>query len=302
MVVCIGEALVDLIDGVAYPGGCPFNASLAASRLGVPVLLLDRISRDEYGKKISEKLVADSIQVPPSYKDDPRPTMYSKVVLDERGQAKYLFKTEGTATLGLDADSLLEELEKAEGVEAILIGSVAIMLEPAASAIKRAVTEYKKHHPQVTVFLDPNVRPTLITDKNAYRKWMRGIIALADMIKMSDEDLAFLMDMPFEKGVREIRKINPCELVITRGAKGSEWHRLDKVFKAPAADVKIIDTVGAGDTFNGALLRGIHALGKPAGDFTDAECQETLILAAHAADINCTRRGCDPPTAKELGL
>jgi fructokinase len=303
MVVLIGEALVDLIDGKAYAGGCQFNASLSARRLGVPVTLLDHISTDAYGVQIAGRLEKEGIVVPEAFLHDPRPTMYSKVVLDAKGQATYVFKTEGTATLGYDAKELEAALDGLKGVEAILIGSVAIMLPPVSLAITKAVKAYKKKHPEVTIFLDPNVRPSLIHDQNAYRSWMKDVIRMADMIKMSDEDLAYLMGTgSYEGDLKALHELNPCELVITRGSKGSEWHRGEKVFKAPAGKIKIVDTVGAGDTFNGALLRSLHVLGKKASAYTDEECEEALSIAARAADINCTRRGCDPPTAKELGL
>jgi fructokinase len=226
--------------------------------------------------------------------------MYSEVILDASGQARYRFRTERTATLGLDAKSLEDELEKEENVEAILFGSVSLMLEPAASSIFRAVSEYKKKHPRVTIFLDPNIRSSLITEFNKYRVWMKDVVKLADIVKMSDEDLLLLTGKPYDQGVREFKTINQCDLIITRGAKGSEWHRGRKVFKAQAANIRIVDTIGAGDTFNGVLLWGLHSLGRLPKKFTDDECKELLGIAAHAADIDCTRRGCNPPTKEEL--
>jgi fructokinase len=292
-----------IIKDKAYPGGCPLNSAMAASRLGAPTMLLDRISNDKYGMEIVNKLNEDNISVPHDFLANSRPTMYSKVTLDAHGQAQYLFETQGTATLGLDAKSLEKALESSAKIDAILIGSVSMLLEPAASAILKAMTEYKKSHSQVTILYDPNIRLSLISDPQTCKSRILNNMKIADIIKLSDEDLSFLMNDSTDNAISSLLSFYSCEIILTRGAKGAEWYRRNgKVLSSKANDINVVDTVGAGDTFNGALLYSIYYRNKQIASFTNKECQYTLDLATHAADLNCTRRGCNPPSAEELGL
>ena len=301
MIVCIGEVLVDIIQGVSFPGGSVFNTALAARRLGAPVVFLDNISEDIYGKQIMAALANDGIIVPDSFCRDSRPTMYSKVTFDAKGQASYEFKTEGTATINLNHKQISYELNKIDNISIIQIGSVGITLEPSASAILNAINDYCEKNPDVILFVDPNFRPTLIEDKKSYCEALKKILIKADIVKLSDEDLKYLMfTESFDEAVKEFASLRKSDFIVTLGANGAQWYRKDNVISVSGSKIVVCDTIGAGDTFNGALLYFIEHKAKSPVAFTDEECQEALLFASHAAEINCTRQGCNPPRLEEL--
>lgn len=293
MIATIGEALVDIIGSEVCPGGSLFNCALAAKRLGCDTVFLDNISSDKYGKLLYKSIKDNGIIVPETFLDDPRPTMYSEATIKADGSADYEFEYEGSATLGLDSGKILGALKELRDLRAVEIGSVSLALEPSGTAILDAIEDYKDIHPEVNVLLDPNVRPALIKDKKKFIDMMYRATDIADLVKLSDEDLAFIMDGNTDPKEFQIRFGN-IAFVLTRGKDGCTYFdKKGKAISVPASKVKVADTVGAGDTFSGVLLFNWDKL--------DGRIDEKILsFASKAAAFTCSKVGCDPPRLEEL--
>jgi len=189
-VMVVGEALIDLLPdaaGALHPrlGGAPFNVARAVGRLGSPVTFLGGISMDRFGERLAEALAADGVTLPPSLRDA-RPTPLAMAELDEAGQATYRFYFEGAAAPALTPEAALAAAPVASAVYA---GGLGLALEPLASASEAVVAACRG---KSLVFVDPNVRPAVIGDMAAYRARLDRVLADAEVVKVSDADLAIL--------------------------------------------------------------------------------------------------------------
>ncbi|GAA4536970.1 carbohydrate kinase [Amycolatopsis samaneae] len=276
-------------------GGGPYNVALAAGRLGVPVRFLSRVSTDRFGAALIDRLHASSVGTGLVQRGD-EPTTLAVVALDERGSAHYTFYTEGTADrLVTDPGPL------PDGVTTLSLGTLGMVLEPGASAYE-AVLRREAARGVLTV-LDPNIREALITDPAAYRARFASWLPDVRLLKISDDDAAWLAEGAdpiaaaktwVESGVDAV--------VLTRGADGlvviTDAGELAHV---PSRRVDVVDTIGAGDTVQGALMawlstRGVTRL----RELGAAEWHEALEFAAKAASITVSRSGAEPPTAEEM--
>jgi fructokinase len=214
--------------------------------------------------------------------------------LDPAGGATYRFQFEGTS-----APSLTPELAQAalpEGPAALHVGSLGLVLEPMAQALESLVERLAG---RVPVMVDPNVRPALIGDPAAYRARLDRVIAHADIVKVSDEDLAVLdPDRPAPLAARRLLAKGPRLVLLTLGAQGAMAFGSFGARTADAPKVAVVDTIGAGDTFSGAWLARWLDLGRPVGD--GERVLEATAFACRAAALSCTRAGAQPPTWAEL--
>ncbi len=316
MLTVVGENIIDLVPAGAadvptygaYVGGSPANVAVAARRLGVETALIARVSRDVFGARIRARLAADGVD-DRYLVDAAEPSSLAVVTFDEQRRATYDFWLNGTADWQWTAAELPDPL--GDDVTCVHVGSLAAFLEPGASRIE-ALLRAERERGRVTISLDPNVRPAIVAgpegDLGAARERVERLVALAHVVKASDEDLGHLYPgVPVEEAARAWLARGPSLVVVTRGSDGALALARDATVAYPAPAIAVADTVGAGDTFSGALLFGLHLtglLGEAGAAKLAALDEETLgtivVLATMAAAVNCTRQGADPPTAEEL--
>jgi fructokinase len=309
-VLVVGEALVDIVrrmDGSVdeHPGGSPANVALGLGRLGRRVSLLTRIGRDPRGEAIRDRLESSGVRlVPASVTDDATST--ATAILDTRGAATYDFELDWRLPAELDAPDPLERLG-ADGLpaRALHTGSIAAFLEPGGDSVVALV---RAAAGRMTVTYDPNARPRLMGAPDQARARVEGIVADCDLVKVSDEDLEWLYPgaEPAEIAEDWLAR-GPAAVIVTRGGAGASG-----VCRAGRADVspvpiRVIDTVGAGDSFMSGLLdhlAGADLLGADRRAALGAiAVHELTAMIEHAVKISaitCQRAGADPPTRDEL--
>ncbi|MCC9144213.1 MULTISPECIES: carbohydrate kinase [unclassified Arthrobacter] len=301
MLTVIGEALVDeVVSDTAprrfHPGGSPLNVAVGVARLGRPVQFVGRFGSDTYGAMIAEHLRANSVLT--AFEADELPTSVATAVLDPAGGARYTFDLDWTLP-GLDLPSLLD------GTTMLHTGSIAAMLSPGSSHVLRAVEEAR---PGCTITYDPNCRPTIITDASYAREQAEKFVALADVVKASDEDLRWLYpDQSAEESARQWLAAGPSLVVVTRGSKGPWAVAAAGEYEVAAPTVSVVDTVGAGDSFMSALLVGLMdreldggARRSDLARISSGDVHDLLSFAARAAAVTVSRAGANPPYRSEV--
>jgi fructokinase len=299
-IVVAGDALVDLTPTTSvhgtpayepHPGGSCLNVAVGLGRLQVPVSLLARISTDAFGELLRAYL-ADSAVSPSHVVDTDDLTTLAAVHL-RKGQATYSFYAGGTADRGL----LPQHLAPLPPGAALHLGSIALVLEPVASTLEALLRQESGRR---VISLDPNVRPGLIHDRQTYLRRFAGWVPLVDLLKVSEEDLAWLHPERTEDQVVEDWLAAGVSLVlITHGSQGARASTATASATVAAPRVSVVDTVGAGDAFMAGVLAHLHAhdlLERDALRALDGSHLTALLQAAAlvAADT-CTRAGADPP-------
>ncbi|MER7737793.1 carbohydrate kinase [Streptomyces sp. NPDC096538] len=300
MIVVAGEALIDLVPQGAGAlaaltpalGGGPFNTAVALGRLGSPTAFCSRVSRDAFGEALLERLRATEVDVS-SVQRGVEPTTLAVATVGTDGSAAYSFYVEGTA------DRLFAQPEALPaGTRAVSFGTCSLVLEPGASAYEAMMRDASARG--VFTALDPNIRAGLIPDADAYRARFRSWLPSVSLLKLSAEDAEWLGGSP-----REWLAAGPAAVVVTRGGDGlTVFTREGAEYAVPGERVKVVDTIGAGDTVNAALLHGLaerDALSVEGLAALGAEGWASLLgFAARAAAITCSRAGAEPPYAHEL--
>jgi fructokinase len=306
MIVVCGEALVDLVpapgskdvDAPLHPrwGGGPFNAAIALGRLDAGVRFLSRLSTDPYGEAMLARLRQSGVDTA-LVQRGPEQTSLAVVSLTPEGSARYGFYFEGTADrLVADPGPLPDD------TAAIALGTCSLVLEPGASVYERILLREAADGRVACV--DPNIRPALIADPDAYRTRFRGWLPSLGLLKVSDEDAVWLAGDDPDAAARSWLRAGVSAVVVTRGATGLVAYTGSGVIEVPAVPTRVVDTIGAGDTAYAALLARLDSLGALSRDgLTDLDAEawrDVLGFAAAAAAITCSRAGADPPTAAEL--
>lgn len=301
-ILCCGDALIDMVPTVSadgqpclrpLPGGALFNTAIALGRLGAPTAFFAPISTDPFGDLLRATLADSGVRTDLTPRTD-RFTAMAFVTLTD-GQARYRFVDQGSAGVML-APADLPALPPA--ITALHFGATSLMQEPCGSAFEAlALREAGKR----LISLDPNIRPALLAEPDAYRARLARLIAVTDILKLSDEDLAWiggegLIDHWLDAGVKLV--------VVTRGGAGAEaWADCGHVV-VPAVRVPVADTIGAGDTFAAGVLAGLAACGRLTPDgiarLEIGDLRRALSLAARAAAVTVSRTGANPPWAHEL--
>ncbi|MEM1233405.1 MAG: carbohydrate kinase [Pseudomonadota bacterium] len=299
-----GENLIDFVqeaDGrnppayIAYPGGSPMNVAMAAARQGMESYYLTPVSQDSLGSLIAARLEADGVHLATPRRVEP--TSLAVVSLKD-GAASYEFYRDGTAERQVSTAQL--DAAAPAGMTAFHIGSLAVTGgadAPAYEAFHKAC-----HDSGLMTSYDPNVRPSLTPDREGFIARMERIAGHSTLLKLSDEDLHWLYPDQTEDDAfaRLIALSGAAVVVLTKGEDGARVQSGDSAVDVAAAPVEpLVDTVGAGDTFMATLIR---LLEMRQGDyaFDEADLTDMLRSASHAAAINCTRPGCQPPTLAEL--
>jgi fructokinase len=307
----IGEALVDLVpagaDGLwrAAPGGSPANVAVGLARLGVPTRMGARLSGDVFGRALRRHLTDNGVDLSAAIAA-PEATSLAIVSVAPDGGAEYEFRVQDTADwqwTGPELAGLLAELDRGPAV--VHTGSLAAVLAPGADPLRDLLSQARK---TATVSYDPNCRPLLMGDRDTVRPRIIELVALADVVKASEDDLQWLYpDRPVAEVAAEWSALGPALVVVTLGVRGALAATSAGVVQAPGRAVTVVDTVGAGDSCMSALLAGLAArdllgaIRRPAlGALTAPEIEALLAEAVVASALTCTRSGADPPTAAEL--
>ncbi|MFE7650792.1 carbohydrate kinase family protein [Streptomyces phaeoluteigriseus] len=301
MIVVAGEALIDLVPqgsgalAALQPalGGGPYNTAVALGRLGSPTAFCSRISYDAFGEALLDRLRDSGVDVT-AVQRGPEPTTLAVATLDGNGSAAYSFHVEGTADRLFTAPAGLPA-----GTRAVSFGTCSLVLEPGASAYEELMRTAAGQG--VFTALDPNIRPGLIPDADAYRARFRSWLPSVSLLKLSEEDALWLGGTP-----RDWLAAGPAAVVITHGGDGLTAFTQDgSVYPVPGEKVDVVDTIGAGDTVNAALLHALSvqdALSPAAvADLGHGGWNRLLRFAARAAAVTCSRAGAEPPYATELG-
>ena len=298
MIACVGESLIDRIGDKCLIGGCPFNVAVAASRLGAPVTFFGKVSSDEFGLSILERMIDDGVLFDPQSCNAEQPTLCSKAVIGEDGKATYSFDYEQTAACSMTEAELSASFANEGDINLVFFGSISLLMEPMASAIVPAMRSIST---KPAWFLDPNVRPSMVKNPDAYRKMILDLAAESDIVKVSDEDLDYLFpSLGLDDAEKKMAGICRSNLIVTRGEKGSSWYTKSFRTDCPAFNAgigEIVDTVGCGDTFSGAVIAYLdrnNLIGQLA-DLSRSDVEAMLDYASRAAGLNCLFEGCNPP-------
>ena len=307
MILCCGEALIDMLPRTAttgeaafapHAGGAVFNTAIALGRLGAPSAFFSGVSTDMLGEILADTLTASHVDSRFLARSD-RPTTVAFVKL-VNGQASYAFYDENTAGRMLslaDLPSLPAE------VDTLFFGGISLVNDPAASTY--AALQARESARRVTM-IDPNIRPGFIAGQEAsYRARIDGMIARADVVKLSDEDLHWLMGPGDVVDLaRQILATGPKVVFVTEGATGARAVTARQDRFAPARKVTVADTVGAGDTFNAGALCALHEAGALTkarlATLSDDDLDAALRLGVQAAAVTVSRAGANPPWRSEL--
>ena len=286
-------------DGELVPvaGGGPYNAARAVARLGVPCAWIGGLSADRFGRMLEAGLAADGVSLDLAQRTD-LPTTLALAELDEHGAAAYRFYTEGTSAPAVYPGPLAGGLPP--GTRAVLTGTLGFVLEPMATTLEAWVADLPD---DVVVMVDPNCRPSITRDPGAYRARLARVLVRTDIVKASAEDLAFLRPgETAEAVVAWIGSLGPRVILVTDGGRPVTVAVDGVVHRVPAPTVRVVDTVGAGDTFGGAFLACLVHGGVTRSTVVDeAALLRAVRFAVRASAVVCERAGADPPTLDELG-
>jgi fructokinase len=303
VIVVGGEALVDLVDDGgsrrAVAGGGPFNTAVSLGRLGVPVAFLGAVSSDAYGQILTQLLHDAGVDTSLERRSE-LPTPQATVHRTDDGRNSYTFSLAGTAFTDLPVD-LLPSLP--ESAWAIHVGTLALALDPPAGAYEALLD--REAGSGRRIILDPNVRPAIFGDADVYRRRFERLARLAHVVKLSDDDAAWIYpEVPLTDVPELILGFGPRLVALTCGVGGAVARSRLASVDVPALPVRVVDTVGAGDSFGAALVAALideRALGPSA----ERELDETVLhravrYAVAASAVTCTRTGAVPPTRSEI--
>ena len=300
MILCAGEALIDMLprttaDGedafAPHAGGSVMNTAVALGRLGEKVSFFTGLSTDLFGDVLRAHLTESNVDTAPAHVSD-RPTTLAFVRLVD-GHATYAFYDENTAGRMLLEDDLPEV-----AADAIFFGGISLVVEPCANTYEALM---QREAPHRLTMLDPNIRPGFITDEARYRDRLHAMLALADVVKISDEDLDWVQGDT--DAARLLENDGTQVVLLTRGADGVTVLTRNGSFDVPAERAEVVDTVGAGDTFSAGFLAGLSRAGhlsKAEVAASDEALRAAAELGAKAAAITVSRAGANPPWAHEL--
>lgn len=308
MILCCGEALIDMIptptlggpDGfVPHSGGAIFNTAIGLGRLGVPAGIMTGLSRDMFGAQLQRDLEASNVDISHLVMSD-RPTTLAFVKLTN-GHAVYTFMDENSAGRMLQT---ADTPAPAAAVKALYFGGISLACEPGADAYADYAVQ---HGASRAVMIDPNIRPGFIQDADRYRARLAKMLTHADIVKVSDEDLDWIYPgaAPLADKVALLRAAGPRVVIMTKGRDGaSGWLADGTEVQVAGHVVEVVDTVGAGDTFNAGVLAKLSELGvldKAALASLSAEAlTAALAHGAAVAAVTVSRAGANPPWRDEL--
>jgi fructokinase len=280
-------------------GGSPLNVAVGLARLTQPVAFFGALSTGFLGQRLMRALRDEGVATTAVARLD-APTTLGLVGLDEEGVASYSFYGHGCADRLLPLDALTALPGTAR---AFHFGSYAMVIEPVAS-MQRALVE--REYRRSLIAYDPNIRLNVEPDIGRWRDTLQWMLLRTHLLKVSEEDLGLLYPgrSPAELAQEWLAQGVSC-VVVTHGGEGASAWRTGEQQRIAPVPVTVVDTVGAGDTFQAALLTGLAERGvwtrEALRDMAAAPLAQALHFAARAAAITCSRRGADMPRRSELG-
>lgn len=302
MILSAGEALIDMLEGktvsgerayAPHAGGAVMNTAIALARLGTPSGFLTGLSRDPMGEILRRHLSDSQVALDLCVQSD-RPTTLAFVRLVQ-GQASYFFYDENTAGRMLRPEDMPD---LPASVSAFFTGGIWLAIEPCGSALQAL---HERASATCLTMLDPNVRPSFVSDRAAYTARIAAMVQRSDIVKFSDEDFHWLYG---DAQPVDLLAQGPKVVLITEGAKGASAYWRSGKISVPAPEVQVVDTVGAGDTFNAGFLAALDRAGLASkaafAGVTGNDLTAALTLGVKAAAVTCSRAGANPPWADEV--
>jgi len=314
MILCVGETVIDLIQAdiagakqafLPIPGGCSYNTSIAIGRLGAPVSFLGRISKNFFGdmqvKRLLENNVNDSLLI----RGEQNPVL--AIIRIEAGkEPQYAFYDEGTSDRAFSHEELPEKLP--EKTNCIVFGSISLVMEPIGSTIEAFILREVR---DTAVSFDPNIRPFIIKDRNAYLRRFKKLAGVSDIVKISLEDYEYIdANKKPREALENLIDMGTRLAIITLGPQGAMAmlrRNNGTTINVAAPGIKIpslVDTVGAGDTFHGAFLAWLEQRDKLSHnaivELNENDLLNALVFANKASAFVCGRNGCQPPYLHEI--
>ncbi|MDO6460459.1 carbohydrate kinase [Granulosicoccaceae sp. 1_MG-2023] len=307
MIICCGEALIDMLprqsaagEKVFLPcaGGAVFNTAIALGRLGNKVEFFSGISSDFFGEQLLSTLESSNVGQRYVVRSG-QPTTLAFVTLNN-GQAQYAFYDENTAGRLLSEQDL-PVFDRATPPSALYFGAISLIPEPCGSAYEALM---RREHRHCVTMLDPNIRPGFIPDPEAHKARLLRMIAMADIVKFSDEDLAWFGRGDDADAAASFLAEGPSVVLLTRGGEGATALTRRGQVEVAVPSVTVADTVGAGDTFNAGFLAALDDAGlltkEQVAALDEAALREALDMGVRVAAVTVSRPGANPPYRREL--
>jgi fructokinase len=307
MLLSCGDALIDFVPVAAANGreavipsvgGSCLNVAIGLARLGAPTGFVGGVSTDLFGRMIADHAAASGVDLEFATRTDHQTTL--AFVRTMAGESQYAFYDAETASRNWSYERGSIPFEV---VEAVHIGSTTLVNERSAAETQAMIADARE---SATVSFDPNCRPNLVKDKQGYLARMDAFAGSADVIRMSDIDFHYIYgDEAYAARIDTLMARSASLIIVTRGVNGAlAWHRKTGLLEVKAPIVKLVDTIGAGDSFQAALLFALHKLRrlgrKRLRDISAGELRRALSFAASCAAVTCTRVGADPPRSGEI--
>lgn len=308
MILCCGDALIDMIPSrtttgregfVPHAGGAVFNTAIALGRLGVQAGILTGLSTDIFGQMLADELTASHVDISPAIRSG-RPSTLAFVRLSG-GHASYTFYDENSAGRMITAADLPE---LSSDVTALYVGGIGLACEPCGDSYAALI---ERECESRVVMLDPNIRPGFIQDEQRFLARLTRMIGCTDILKVSDEDLNWILPdaQALEEKISTLCTLGPSMVVLTRGEDGATAFLADgRTVSVPIEKVEVVDTVGAGDTFNAGFLASLSEQGlltaSALASAKPSELKTALAFGARVASINVSRAGANPPWKEEI--
>jgi len=308
MILCCGEALIDMIPEqtikgsdayVPRSGGAIFNTAVGLGRLGCRTGLLSGISTDMFGHQLMADLRASNVDTRYVIRSN-RPTTLAFVKLSD-GHASYSFYDENSASRMIEPQDLPATLED---ISAMYFGGISLACDPGSETYAQLA---EAHASDCVVMVDPNIRPSFIQDETKFRDRIERMLGLADIVKVSDEDLNWIIQTSdsLEEKIAQLSELGPSIVILTRGSSGAQATLPNgrSVFVA-SQKVDVVDTVGAGDTFNAGFLACLSEAGllskSAIQTISENDVTKAISFGARVAAINIGRAGANPPWRSEI--
>jgi fructokinase len=308
MLLSCGDALVDFLpvtsaDGhdaaVPVAGGSCLNIAVGMARLGAPAGFVGGISTDLFGRIVADHALNSQVDLRYATRSADQTTL--AFVRYIGGEPQYAFYDEATASRNWTYRRGSIPFDE---IEAIHIGSTTLANEVGAAQTMAMIQDAAG---ATTVSFDPNCRPNLVRDKARYVDQMDAFGVAADIVRMSDVDFEFLYGgCDYWERAKSLMTAGTSLVVITRGIKGARaWHRTAGPVQVEAPAIDVVDTVGAGDSFQAALLFALRAIGRikrsELAQMNAGELGRALSFATACAAFTCSRAGADPPRHSDVG-
>ena len=307
LITSMGEILIDFlpiedaghtVGFKMHPGGSPFNVALGLARLDAPAAFAGKLSTDLFGRFLRKHVEAEGIDTRFALSSNAPSTL--AFVSMESGEPDYAFYGEGAADALLEPDEVPPVLFDETGI--LHFGSISLLRGSTPAAVLSTAERLKG---SALLSFDPNIRPGLIRDKDAYLALLEQLFALADIVKISAADLNWLLPgLSPADAAQDLQARGPTMVVVTRGGQGVLASRDSHRWEVPAFSLKVVDTVGAGDAFTAGMLAGLAARAVTSRsaleDLAAQEIEDLLRFASAVSGITCTRPGADPPRVSEV--